>query len=246
METKIVNNEIYEALGDRWYKAKDDPVALLRAEAKVRNHWVLAHIQKNHSGNCAVLDIGCGAGFLSNALALAGHSVTGIDLSTSSLDIAKKYDSTSRVRYEIADATAIPYQDSTFDVVCAMDFLEHVEEPGKVIAEASRILKPGGLFFFHTFNRNPLSWLIVIKGVEWFVKNTPPNLHIYRLFIKPSELKTFCGQSGLQVEEVLGLRPHFFSWPFWKMIFTGTVSEEFRFQFTKSTLIGYTGVARKV
>jgi 2-polyprenyl-6-hydroxyphenyl methylase/3-demethylubiquinone-9 3-methyltransferase len=102
------------------------------------------------------------------------------------------------------------------------------------------------LFFFYTFNRNLLSWLVVIKGVEWFVRNTPKNLHVHRLFIRPDELARMCERSGLRTEDLLGIRPTILSWAFWKMLLTGRVPGELTFQFTRSLKMSYTGMARKV
>lgn len=241
-----VNNEIYQQLGERWYTAKDDPVALLRAEARARNPWVIQTIRQNcSSGHVKVLDIGCGAGFLSNALAEAGYEVIGVDTSEQSLRVAKRYDTTGRVKYQLGDANHLSYENETFQVVCAMDFLEHVEQPAHIIAEAARVLVPGGLFFFHTFNRNFLSWLIDIKSVEWFVKNTPTNLHLYRLFIKPEELRTYCERSGLKVQSLFGSAPAIAQRAFWKMLLTGRVDDDFQFKFTRSTWLGYIGFATK-
>ena len=127
-----------------------------------------------------------------------------------------------------------------------MDFLEHVERPAQVVAEAARVLKPGGLFFFHTFNRNWRAWLFGIKGVEWFVKNTPRDLHLYRLFIKPAELRQSCEEAGLRVTSLQGLAPVIASRAFWKMVATGTVDDDFQFQFTPATWLGYVGFATKV
>ncbi len=241
-----VNNEIYNDLGERWYTAKDDPVALLRAESRSRNVWVLAEIRKAFGESAvSILDVGCGAGFLSNELARHGYKVTGLDASQSSLMIARQYDTTGNVTYESGNAYALPYEDASVEVVCAMDFLEHVDEPGRIVAEVARVLKPGGQFFFHTFNRNLIAWLIVIKGVEWFVKNTPPDMHILRLFVKPSELREMCEKNHLRVDCLQGFAPKIFQRPFWRMIFTGTVDDSFEFHFTKSTLTGYTGLATK-
>ena len=100
-----------------------------------------------------ILDVGCGGGFLSNPLSELGHDVTGLDISQESLEVAKKYDTSKRVKYIIADARKIPFPDNSFDVIISMDFLEHVTEVQEVVNEISRLLKPGGLFFFHTFNR---------------------------------------------------------------------------------------------
>ena len=241
-----VNNAFYEDLGDRWYEAWDDPVALLRAEGRLKNPWVRERLESRFPGrSCRVLDIGCGGGFLANALALSGHRVTGVDLSRGSLKVARGRDATGKVAYQVADAYRLPFPTGSFDAVGALDFLEHVDRPEQVVAEAARILKPGGLFFFHTFNRNTLAWLIVIKGLEWFVSNTPRRMHVLPLFIKPSELSAFCRRHGLEPMEWTGMRPEVARWAFWKMLLTRRVPRDFRFRFTPSLAISYLGYAQK-
>ena len=150
--------------------------------------------------------------------------------------------------FQIVDggrAAGFGWSAATVDVVCAMDFLEHVEDPRRVIGEAARVLAPGGLFFFHTFNRNPLAWLVVIKGVEWFVKNTPRDMHVLRLFIRPEELRALCRDRGLDVTELLGSKPVVLTPSFWRMLATGAVPRDFRFEFSTSTLLAYTGYAER-
>jgi len=244
-KTGQVNNAIYHQLGDRWYTAQDDPVALLRAESRARNPWIAGVIRQTFpSGEVKVLDIGCGGGFLSNYLANSGFRVNGLDASAESLSIAKRYDGTGRVSYVMGDAYHLPYAGGEFQAACAMDFLEHVDEPQSVIAEAARVLRPGGLLFFATFNRNFISWLIGIKGVEWFVRNTPPRLHELSHFIKPAELRAMCEAGGLRVDELHGFAPQL-NRAFWRMLRTGVVTDDFTFQFGRSTLTGYIGVAVK-
>lgn len=240
-----INNDWYADLGSRWYTAADTPIALLRAEARQRNPWVAATVaQAFGSTPCRVLDLGCGAGFLSNYLAERGHRVTGVDTTAENLSVARARDPSHSARYELGDACRLRYPNASFDVVCAMDLLEHVDEPARLIAEASRVLVPGGLLFFHTFNRTWQANLIVIKGVAWFVRNAPDDLHVLDLFITPDELRAMCLAHGLEVTTLHGSRPRF-GWPLWRMLATGKVGDDFAFTTTPSLKLGYTGIARK-
>jgi 2-polyprenyl-6-hydroxyphenyl methylase/3-demethylubiquinone-9 3-methyltransferase len=239
---RTINNRWYTDLGDRWYRAEDTPIALLRAESRHRNPWIADQLGAEPR---RVLDLGCGAGFLANYLATRGHCVRGLDADAESLSVARAYDRTGTVEYHRGDACSLPFPDASFDVVCAMDLLEHVEDPARLVSEASRVLAPGGMFLFHTFNRNWLAKLIVIDGVRIFVKNTPDDLHVLRLFIKPAELSEMCTSAGLEISQLQGSRPRF-RWPLWRMLATGKVGDDFAFTFTRSTTLGFTGVARKV
>lgn len=242
---KPINNDYYNHLGEDWYNADDDPIAVLRAEQKAKNPWI-ENIINDHfeSKNLQIADIGCGGGFLTNYLAHKYTSVHGLDASESTLEVAKSKDSTNSVNYVLGDAYSLPYSDNSMDVVCSMDFLEHVESPEKVVKECSRILKPGGLFFFHTFNRNFLSWLIVIKFMEWFVPNTPKNLHVLHLFIKPSELKLMMEINKLRTEKIVGIGPKF-DLNFFKSVFARKVLPNFTFNVGGPTLLGYMGYSKK-
>jgi len=235
-----VNNIFYDALDEKWECGNDHPIALLRAENAVRNPWI-AHLLDKEG---AFLDIGCGGGLLTNDLAAQGfHHVIGIDLAKGALERAALSDKTGRVTYLHSSAEALPFQENTFDAVAAMDLLEHVENPEQVIAEAARVLKPGGNFFFHTFNRNWLSYLLVIKGVEWCIDNTPENLHVYSCFIKPRELDKMLKTHGLISKEWNGLRPVIRQTAWWELLRYGRVSNAFRFRFTKTLATGYCGYA---
>lgn len=240
----LINNAFYDGLKEGWYTSFDHPIALLRAENKVRSPWVIEEIERQAGKGAKVLDVGCGAGFLSNDLGLKNFDVTGIDLSKESLHIARSFDTTKKVKYQHANAYALPFRDGSFDAVVAMDILEHVEDPAKLIEEASRVLRQGGLFFFHTFNKNFLSYLIIIKGVEWCVKNAPLNMHVYDLFIPPKKLTQLCDDADLSVLTMRGLRPKMTP-ALWKMVFSGTIPDDFEFTFCKNLLTGYVGIAIK-
>lgn len=242
-----INNRFYNSYGEKWYTAQDDPIALLRAESKIKTPWVLERIKK-HFPNLTetfVLDVGCGGGFLSNELATSGLNVSGVDLSLESLKTAHAHDLTGRVTYSSADAYDLPFPDHSFDVVCAMDFLEHLDRPDLVIKEFARVLKADGLFFFSTFNRNPLSYLLVIKTVQWFVKNTPKNMHLLKLFIKPDELKEYCALANMKILEVTGIRPLLHTISPLSLI-KRSVPEKMGFKTTRSLLLSYIGVAKKI
>ena len=241
-----VNNAIYEQLGERWYDAEDDPIALLRAESRLLAPWLASAVRAEFGpAPRRVLDLGCGAGFLSNYLGALGQQVTGLDASAAALQVAAEHDPQRTVRYVQGDALSLPFPAGSFDVVCALDFLEHVEPRERVIAEAARVLAPGGLFFFHTFNRNLLAYLVIIKGVEWFVRNTPPELHVLRLFSRPAEIQRDCAEHGLEMLELCGVRPKL-GWPFWRMLLTVRVQRDFEFTFTRGTPLGFCGRARKL
>ena len=242
-----INNGIYDTLGEKWYTADDDPVALLRAESKIKCKWVEEKLEKNGiKKDQTILDVGCGAGFISNHFSRAGFSVTGLDISQESLQVAKRYDQSNSVNYVHGNAYSLPFQSGSFDIITSMDFLEHVTDPKQAIFEMARVLRPGGYLFFHTFNRNPLSYLLVIKAVEWFVKNTPPHMHLYNMFILPQEMAAYCIEAKLDPLAWTGIKPVFSKRAFWHSLFTGVVHKEFSFETCSSTRLSYMGMAKKI
>ena len=165
-------------------------------------------------------------------------------MSEESLKVARKYDETKTVQYLVADAYRLPFPDHHFDVLTAMDFLEHIDRPNDMIKEFSRVLRPNGIFIFHTFNRNPLAHLIIIKLVEWLVKNTPKNMHVINLFIKPKELQEYCLLADMTTQEMIGIKPVYSTIPL-KNYFSGIVPESIRFELTRTLLLSYMGIAVK-
>lgn len=155
-----------------------------------------------------VLDVGCGGGILTEALAEAGANATGIDLSNDSIEAAKLHaeqvGSKAEYRYENIEETASKYV-GQFDAITCMEMLEHVPDPAKVINACSRLLKPGGHAFFSTINRTPKAFIMVIFGGEYVLRLLPRGTHTYKKLIRPNELKHWCTNSGLEFSRLASL-----------------------------------------
>jgi 2-polyprenyl-6-hydroxyphenyl methylase/3-demethylubiquinone-9 3-methyltransferase len=157
-----------------------------------------------------VLDVGCGGGILSDAMARAGAHVTGIDLATKSLKVAQLHaleTQTPNVSYREVSAEALAAdKPASFDVVTCMEMLEHVPDPASVVKACATLVKPGGWVFFSTLNRNPKSFVFAILGAEYILNLLPKGTHEYAKFIRPSELAGFCREAGLQAQASRGLQ----------------------------------------
>lgn len=156
-----------------------------------------------------VLDIGCGGGILSDAMARKGADVTGIDLSTKALKVAQLHAleaGTKNVVYRETSAESMAEeQPASFDVVTCMEMLEHVPDPASVVRACARLVKPGGWVFFSTINRNPKSFLFAIVGAEYLLRLLPRGTHEYARMIRPSELAAHCRAADLSIEGTKGM-----------------------------------------
>ena len=158
--------------------------------------------------NCAILDVGCGGGILSEALAKSGAQVTGIDLSEASLEAARQHAREQGLnidyRYENVEVLSEKHA-GEFDVITCMEMLEHVPEPNKTIAACSRLLKPGGHAFFSTINRTPKAFLFAIIGGEYILHLLPKGTHTYEKLIRPNELKKWTKENNLEFQRLASL-----------------------------------------
>ena len=158
----------------------------------------------------AVLDVGCGGGILSDAMARLGATVTGIDLATKSLKVAQLHaleTQTPNVTYREVSAEAMAAEaPAQFDVVTCMEMLEHVPDPASIVKACAALVKPGGWVFFSTLNRNPKSFLFAIVGAEYVLNLLPKGTHEFARFIKPSELAAHCRSAGLTLNATKGLQ----------------------------------------
>ena len=158
--------------------------------------------------DCKILDVGCGGGILTEALARSGAQITGIDLSEASLEIARRHAKEQGLnidyRYESIEQVAEKHA-GKFDVITCMEMLEHVPEPDKIISACSRLLKPGGHAFFSSINRTFKSFLFAIVGGEYILHLLPKGTHTYKKLIRPVELKLWAHENDLEFRRLSSL-----------------------------------------
>jgi 2-polyprenyl-6-hydroxyphenyl methylase/3-demethylubiquinone-9 3-methyltransferase len=155
------------------------------------------------------VDVGCGGGLLSEALAARGARVTGIDLGVEVLEVARLHllESGLAVDYreEAAEVHAAA-NPARYDVLCCMEMLEHVPDPESVVRACAAMLAPGGQAFFSTLNRTPAAFAAAIVGAEYVLRLLPRGTHTWSKFIRPSELARALRGCGLEVRAIKGLR----------------------------------------
>jgi 2-polyprenyl-6-hydroxyphenyl methylase / 3-demethylubiquinone-9 3-methyltransferase len=195
----------FSALAHRWW----DPTSEFRPLHEI-NPLRLAHIERLAGGLAGkrIVDVGCGGGILAEAMAHKGATVTGIDLAEKPLKVATLHgmESGSAVNYRLVSAEALAAEaPASFDVVTCMEMLEHVPDPPAIVAACATLVKPGGLVFFSTLNRNAKSFLLAIVGAEYVLNLLPKGTHEYARFIRPSELSRACRAAGLAVFDLTGM-----------------------------------------
>jgi 2-polyprenyl-6-hydroxyphenyl methylase / 3-demethylubiquinone-9 3-methyltransferase len=196
--------EKFSQLAHRWWDPNSE-FKPLHDINPLRLHWIdgIAELSGKR-----VLDVGCGGGILSEAMAGLGAEVTGIDLSDQALQVAQLHllESKANVTYrKVAVEELAREQPASFDVVTCMEVLEHIPQPAEHVRACVQMLRPGGHAVFATINRNPKSFLFAIVGAEYVLNLLPRGTHQYAKFIRPSELSAWCRAAGLTVERIIGM-----------------------------------------
>jgi 2-polyprenyl-6-hydroxyphenyl methylase/3-demethylubiquinone-9 3-methyltransferase len=208
-----IDNRLYDADGDIWWD-ETRPLSTLRTAINPGRvgylQDVISRIGMEPSA-CDALEVGCGGGLMAEEVARLGFRLKGVDPSSPSIETARRHAVASglEIEYSVAAGEKLPFSDDSFDLVYCCDVLEHVDELDAVIAEAARVLKPNGIYFYDTINRTLPAKLVMIKLFqEWSATSwMPPNLHDYDKFIKPAELRGCLARAGLQEQECVGLTP---------------------------------------
>lgn len=209
--------EKFDRLAAQWWDPRG-PMAPLHAMNPARMGWIIARLARGHGRDPAapaplaglrVLDVGCGAGLASEALARAGAAVTGLDAAAEALAAARAH--------AAAGGLAIDYRDGTtesllaegaaggFDAVLALEVIEHVADRDAFCAGLAALARPGGVVFLSTLNRTARSWVTAILGAEYVLRLLPTGTHDWRMFVRPAELGAALRRAGLRVTDIAGL-----------------------------------------
>ena len=196
--------EKFDKVSQMWWDPKSE-MGTLHTINPLRTRFIL---EKLTTRNPKILDVGCGGGILSEALAKEGAQVMGLDLSDTAIQVAKQHARQQKLeidyRYESVEQIVREHPGS-FDVVTCMEMLEHVPEPRKVMAACVQALKPGGHAFFSTINRTPKAFLFAIIGGEYILHLLPRGTHTYSKLIRPQELKDWACEAGLEYVQLASL-----------------------------------------
>ena len=195
----------FGAMADLWWQLDGEFKALHQI-----NPVRLAYIRERAGlAGRKVLDIGCGGGLLSEAMAKDGAEVTGIDMVPEALSVARQHAGRSDLAIDYQLSTAedwAQHHGSQYDVVTCMELVEHVPDPSVLVAACAQLVHPGGDLFFATVNRTPLANLLVIVAAEYLMGIVRRGTHTYAKFVRPQELIGWGRRSGLTMAHLSGLR----------------------------------------
>lgn len=194
----------FEALASRWWD-RNSEFKPLHDINPLRANYIDGH---SPVAGKRLVDVGCGGGILAEAMAQRGAQVTGIDMGEAPLSVARLHQLESGVDVDYQRSTAedlAAAQPEDFDIVCCLEMLEHVPDPGAVIKACADMARPGAAMYFSTINRNPKAFLFAIVGAEHILKLLPAGTHEYEKFIKPSEMAGWMRDAGLVLKDMTGL-----------------------------------------
>lgn len=194
----------FERMANRWWDPQGDAKPLHQINPLRANYIDL----KAQVAEKKLLDVGCGGGLLSEAMAQRGAQVTAIDMASESLTVAKSHARESGLDIDYRHTTAEALADEApgqFEVVTCLEMIEHVPDPGSTLKACSRLLADGGDLFISTINRTPKAYALAIVGAEYVLRWLPKGTHDYDKFIRPSELAAWARQYDLEVHDLCGI-----------------------------------------
>jgi 2-polyprenyl-6-hydroxyphenyl methylase/3-demethylubiquinone-9 3-methyltransferase len=233
MPLALPRNDVrqYELLADQWWRP-NGAFVMLRWLAQAR----AALLPPAPRPGAVLVDLGCGAGLLTPFVTSLGYRVVGVDLVPTSLNQARNHG----VLPVQADVTAVPLADGCADAVSAGEILEHVRDPSTVVAEACRLLRPGGALVLDTINATAVGRFVTVTLGERIPGGAPKGIHDPDLFVRPELLVNECARNGVNLN-VRGIRPAMTQMLRWLVARRGDV----RIVPTRSTAVLYQGWGRK-
>lgn len=203
IESTVDNQEVikFAQHANQWWDS-NGPLKTLHDINSTRLDFISQHVQLE---GIRVLDVGCGGGILSEALADAGAIVTGIDATLEAIQVAKDHASNNNIHIDYYCTPIEDFESQRFDVITCMELLEHVPNPGLVMEHCQRLLAPNGILFLSTINRSIKAYLGAIIAAEYVLKLLPRQTHDYQKFIKPSELSFIARTLDLGLIDLQGL-----------------------------------------
>ena len=213
----IMSDEVarFDALGDAWWDA-DGPMAPLHRLNPVRIGWardlIVRHFKLEAPAGLPLagvdlLDVGCGAGLFAEPLARLGANVVGVDPAPAAVEAARRHaeETGAALTYRVATVEELAAEPRRFDVVCAMEVIEHAADPKHFAAAAASLVKPGGLILASTLNRTLKSFALAIVGAEYVLRWLEPGTHRWEQFVTPLELTGFARAAGLRRVSLRGI-----------------------------------------
>jgi 2-polyprenyl-6-hydroxyphenyl methylase/3-demethylubiquinone-9 3-methyltransferase len=205
----------FDAQAARWWDPKGEmralhainPIRIDYLRERLARHFGKNPVSPRPLAGLRILDIGCGGGLLTEALAKLGARMTGVDMAEDALAIAKSHAKASKLAtdYRASDIETVAESGATFDAVVAMEIVEHVADLPAFLEAAARCVRPGGALALSTLNRTAKSFLLGIVAAEYVLRLVPQGTHDWKKFVRPSELARHLRAAGLSVEDKSGI-----------------------------------------
>jgi 2-polyprenyl-6-hydroxyphenyl methylase/3-demethylubiquinone-9 3-methyltransferase len=196
----------FAALAHHWWDPESVMFGPLHRMNPLRLDWI-DRVAGGLAGK-SIVDVGCGGGILSEAMAARGAKVLGVDLGDKALGVARlhKLETGADVDYRLVSAESLAAEaPASFDVVTCMEMLEHVPDPAAILAACAALARPGGTIAISTINRNPKSYVFAVLGAEYVLQLLPRGTHDYAKFLKPAEVAGFARHAGLAPLDLTGV-----------------------------------------
>jgi 2-polyprenyl-6-hydroxyphenyl methylase/3-demethylubiquinone-9 3-methyltransferase len=207
--------ERFSRIADEWWDATGkfaplhrlNPVRIGYVRDRVAAHWQREPLSGAPLQGLSLLDIGCGGGLLSEPMSRLGARVTGIDAGARNVGVAALHAQKQglKIEYGHGTAEALALSGAQFDIVLALEIIEHVADVDLFLKSCSRLVKPGGLIFISTLNRTAKAWALAIAGAEYLLGWLPRGTHDWNKFLKPSEVVNGLRQEGIEAQEIVGV-----------------------------------------